>query len=80
MDIDPERARDLFVDLDLRLARLWADVAAVEEWDVETAWLFIRMGYGLGYLDCFVEGEDGKLFKDNNMPLPPRAEGREHDQ
>ena len=55
----PTRIELLELDIDVRLADLWAEAAEVGEWNLEVVAAFMRAAYGKGYCDALTEDDQG---------------------
>jgi hypothetical protein len=70
-----QRAQQLEIDLDMRLANLWADIVEMfEEDSLEAVGAYIRAAYGAGYCDALREARDGepeKLLVEHGYRLMP---------
>ena len=56
----PSRIELLELDIDLRLADLWAEATEVDEWSIEVVAALMRAAYGKGYCDALIEDEPGE--------------------
>jgi hypothetical protein len=65
--LDPRLA----LELDLRLATIWSEASECTFYDA-SAWAYIRLAYGLGYLDALREERRGQLCLDHGFPVPTR--------
>jgi hypothetical protein len=72
----PTRLDLLELDIDLRLAELWAQAAETEEWDLDTVAAFMRAAYGQGYCDSLAEDRPGSLCIDHGYRVPGRQPQR----
>lgn len=68
----PSRIELLELDIDLRLADLWAEAADVSEWTLDVVAAFMRAAYGKGYCDALTEEAPGSLCRDHGYRIPPR--------
>lgn len=68
----PSKIQLLEMDIDIRLAELWREVADIEEWSLEIVATFMRAAYGKGYCDAFTEESPGSLCNDHGYELPVR--------
>jgi hypothetical protein len=68
----PTRIELLELDIDIRLADLWSEALAVEEWSVEVVAALMRAAYGKGYCDALTEDEPGSLCRDHGYVVPRR--------
>jgi hypothetical protein len=59
------------MDLDFRLADLWIDVSRAAP-DAATSWAYMRMAYGMGYVDALTEPARGQLCRDHGFAVPER--------
>ena len=66
----PTRIDLLELDIDLRLADLWREVADVTEWNLEVVAAFMRASYGKGYCDAFTEDLPGSLCHEHGYEIP----------
>ena len=55
----------LELDIDLRIADLWAEIIEVDEWSVDVVVALMRAAYGNGYCDALTEEEPGMLCRDH---------------
>jgi hypothetical protein len=55
----------LELDIDLRLADLWASMVEVDEWSADIVMALMRAAYGKGYCDALVEEEPGVLCREH---------------
>ena len=67
----PSRIELLELDIDLRLADLWAE-AWVDEWSIDVVAALMRAAYGKGYCDALTEDDPGSLCRDHGYVVPPR--------
>ncbi len=72
----PSRIELLELDIDLRLADLWAEAAEVDEWSIEVVAALMRAAYGKGYCDALIEDEPGSLCRDHGYVVPDRRPSR----
>ena len=56
----------LELDIDLRIADLWAELAEVDDWSVDIVVALMRAAYGQGYRDALTEEEPGVLCRDHS--------------
>jgi len=63
----------LTIDIDCRIAGLWAEADRVETWDIETVAAFMRAAYGMGYTQALGEDVRGRLFREHGYRLPTRG-------
>jgi hypothetical protein len=68
----PSRIELLELDIDLRLADLWREVAGIEEWSLDVVAAFMRAAYGKGYCDALTEEHPGSLCADHGYRVPER--------
>ena len=68
----PTRIELLELDIDVRLADLWAEVCDVGEWKLEVVAAFMRAAYGKGYCDALVEDDPGSLCREHGYRTPIR--------
>jgi hypothetical protein len=54
----------LELEIDCRLADLWAMVDEFEDRGIEAIAVLMRAAYGQGYEDCLREAEPGRWFRD----------------
>jgi hypothetical protein len=66
----PARIELLELDMDIRLAQLWAEAGEISEWNLETMAAFIRAAYGKGYCDALTDPVPGQLLLDHGYPVP----------
>jgi len=68
----PSRIDLLELDMDIRLADLWAEAAQIQEWDLWTAAAFMRAAYGRAYCDALQELPEnlGRLMSDHGYRIP----------
>lgn len=66
------RIADLEIDIDTRLAALWAETADVDEWNLETAAAYMRAAYGAGYTAALTEDVPGRLCREHGYEVPRR--------
>ena len=62
----------LELDIDCRIASLWAEAEHIETWDIETVAAFMRAAYGMGYTDALGEDVRGRLCREHNYAVPKR--------
>ena len=62
----------LELDIDLRLADLWAEALAVDEWSIDVVAALMRAAYGKGYCDALTEDDPGALCRDHGYVVPAR--------
>ena len=60
----------LELDIDLRIADLWAEIIEVDEWSVDVVVALMRAAYGEGYCDALTEEEPGVLCRDHGDVAP----------
>jgi hypothetical protein len=68
----PSRIELLELDIDLRLADLWAEACGISEWNLEVVAAFLRAAYGKGYCDALTEDAPGSLCRDHGYRIPER--------
>jgi hypothetical protein len=68
----PTRIELLELDIDLRLADLWGEAVAVEEWGLDVVAALMRAAYGKGYCDALTEADPGSLCRDHGYVVPDR--------
>jgi hypothetical protein len=68
----PSRIELLELDIDLRLADLWGEAAAVDEWSLDVVAALMRAAYGKGYCDALTEADPGSLCRDHGYVVPGR--------
>jgi len=68
----PSRIDLLELDIDLRLADLWREAAAIDEWNLEVVAAFMRAAYGKGYCDSLTEESPGMLCAEHGYRVPGR--------
>ena len=68
----PTRIELLELDIDVRLADLWAEASEVGEWNLEVVAAFMRAAYGKGYCDALTEEAPGALCVDHGYRVPER--------
>ena len=66
----PTRIELLELDIDVRLADLWAEAAEVTEWSLEVVAAFMRAAYGKGYCDALTEDDPGQPVPRSRLPHP----------
>ncbi len=70
----PSRIELLELDIDVRLADLWAEALDVDEWGLDVVSALMRASYGKGYCDALTEDEPGSLCRDHGYTVPaPRS-------
>jgi hypothetical protein len=62
----------LELDIDLRIADLWAELVEVDDCSVEVVAALMRAAYGKGYSDALTEAEPGTLCRDHSQVVPLR--------
>ena len=60
----------LELDIDIRIADLWAEMVEVDEWSVDVVVALMRAAYGNGYCDALTEEEPGALCRDHSDVAP----------
>ena len=68
----PTRIELLELDIDVRLADLWAEASEVNEWSLEVVAAFMRAAYGKGYCDALTEDDPGELCREHGYKIPLR--------
>jgi len=68
----PTRIDLLELDIDLRLADLWREAAATQEWTLDVVAAFMRAAYGKGYCDALTEATPGSLCAEHGYRVPER--------
>jgi hypothetical protein len=68
----PSRIELLELDIDLRLADLWGEAMAVDEWSLDVVAALMRAAYGKGYCDALTEADPGSLCRDHGYVVPGR--------
>jgi hypothetical protein len=68
----PSRIELLELDIDLRLADLWSEALAVEDWSLDVVAALMRAAYGKGYCDALTEDLPGSLCRDHGYVVPAR--------
>ena len=63
----------LELDIDLRLADLWREVADISEWNLEVVAAFMRAAYGAGYVQALTEDIRGRLCREHGYRVPQRC-------
>jgi len=76
MSDQPTRIDLLELDIDLRLADLWREAAAISEWSLDVVAAFMRAAYGKGYCDALTDDSPGALCADHGYRVPGRT--RQH--
>ena len=66
----PSRIELLELDIDVRLADLWAEAFDVDEWGLEVVSALMRAAYGKGYCDALTEDDPGSLCRDHGYTVP----------
>jgi len=66
----PSRVELLELDIDVRLAELWAEATRIKHWTLDEVASFMRAAYGKGYCDALVEPERGQLCSDHGYTVP----------
>jgi hypothetical protein len=69
----PSRIELLELDIDLRLADLWGEAVAVDEWSLDVVAALMRAAYGKGYCDALTEADPGSLCRDHGYVVPGRG-------
>jgi hypothetical protein len=69
----PSRIELLELDIDVRLADLWSEALAVDEWSLDVVAALMRAAYGKGYCDALTEDEPGSLCRDHGYVVPARS-------
>ena len=67
-----DRVELLELDVDTRLASLWALIDSDEEWSLPLAAAYMRAAYGMGYTDALGEDVRGRLCREHNYDVPKR--------
>ncbi len=68
----PSRLDLLELDIDVRLADLWGEALAVDEWSIDVVAALMRAAYGKGYCDALTEERPGSLCRDHGYVVPAR--------
>jgi hypothetical protein len=68
----PTRIELLELDIDVRLADLWAEAGEVGDWNIEVVAAFMRAAYGKGYCDALTEDSPGSLCREHGYKIPFR--------
>jgi len=68
----PTRIELLELDIDVRLADLWAEASEVSDWSLEVVAAFMRAAYGKGYCDALTEDLPGSLCREHGYKIPLR--------
>ncbi len=71
MRVSPSPIELLELDIDLRMAALWADVLEVDEWTDDVVLALMRAAYGQGYADALNEERPGALCRDHREVHDP---------
>ncbi len=74
MPQSPSRIDLLELDIDLRLADLWREAAAIGDWSLDVVAAFMRAAYGKGYCDALTEDAPGSLCADHGYRVPARKQ------
>jgi len=74
MSQSPSRIDLLELDIDLRLADLWREAAAIGDWSLDVVAAFMRAAYGKGYCDALTEDAPGSLCADHGYRVPARKQ------
>ena len=69
----PSRIELLELDIDIRLADLWSEALAVDEWSLDVVAALMRAAYGKGYCDALTEDEPGSLCRDHGYVVSARS-------
>jgi hypothetical protein len=69
----PSRIELLELDIDLRLADLWGEAVAVDEWSLDVVAALMRAAYGKGYCAALTEADPGSLCRDHGYVVPRRG-------
>ena len=72
MATHPSPIELLELDIDLRLADLWAGLVEVDEWSVDAVMALMRAAYGKGYCDALIEEEPGVLCREHGDVMSAR--------
>lgn len=72
MDGSPTKIELLELDIDIRLADLWAEAESISDWSLEKVAAFMRAAYGRGYCDSLTEERPGSLCLDHGYMVPAR--------
>jgi len=65
MRVSPSPIELLELDIDLRMAALWADALELDEWTDGVVLALMRAAYGQGYADALNEERPGALCRDH---------------
>jgi hypothetical protein len=68
----PSRIDLLELDIDVRIADLWAEAVEVDDWSLDVVAALMRASYGKGYCDALTETEPGSLCRDHGYVVPVR--------
>jgi hypothetical protein len=68
----PSRIELLELDIDLRIADLWAEATEIEDWSIDVVAALMRAAYGKGYCDALTEDEPGSLCSAHGYIVPGR--------
>jgi hypothetical protein len=66
----------LELDIDIRIADLWAELEDVDGCSVEVVAALMRAAYGKGYSDALTEAEPGTLCRDHDPVVSLRKSAR----
>ena len=72
MATNPSPIELLELDIDLRLADLWAGMVEVDEWSADIVMALMRVAYGKGYCDALSEEDPGELCRDHRGVMSVR--------
>lgn len=70
MSAEPSQLELLELDIDVRMAELWAEASRTTGWTLEMVGIFMRAAYGKGYCDALIEPERGSLCYDHGYRIP----------
>jgi hypothetical protein len=78
----PSQIELLELEVDLRLADLWAEISGHTDWSIELVAALLRAAYAEGYCDALTEEEPGALCREHEgvadaLSQPPGS-GRSH--
>lgn len=74
MSVQVDRLTVLECDIDTRLAALWQEAFAVEDWTLETVGAFLRAAFGAGYVEAMSEPVPGQFVRMHGYRVPKRRQ------
>ena len=67
---EPTRLELVELDIDTRLAELWAETPAFPQLDLEVLAVFMRAAYARGYADALIDPDPLAFYRRHGYAIP----------